>query len=57
MTGEMRFVVLHGPDEMGKREKLQELRDALQAAHGEVETFNFDGKTAALADVFDELRS
>lgn len=53
----MRLVVLYGPDEMGKREKLHELRDALQEAHGEVETFSFDGKTVGLADVFDELRS
>ncbi|QDU33666.1 DNA polymerase III subunit delta [Poriferisphaera corsica] len=52
-----RILVLHGPDEMQKREHLTTLRNALAKQHGEVETFNFDSRTATLADVFDELRA
>jgi DNA polymerase-3 subunit delta len=42
---------------MLQREHLDALRAALEAAHGEVETTLYDGRTAALADVLDELRS
>ncbi|MEX0654987.1 MAG: DNA polymerase III subunit delta [Phycisphaeraceae bacterium] len=57
LDASMRIVVLHGPDDMVKRTRLNELRDALEQAHGELETFDFDGKTAPLADVLDELRA
>ena len=33
------------------------LRGALEAEHGEVDTIQFDGQKASLADVLDELRS
>ncbi len=36
---------------MQKRLYLQSLREALEKAHGEVETYTFDGKSAALSDV------
>lgn len=52
-----RICVLHGPEQMLKREALQALRDALAAEHGEVDTITFDGRSCELADVFDELRS
>lgn len=52
-----RILVLCGAEEMTKRTRLQGLREALVAAHGETETFSFDGRTASLADVLDELRS
>ncbi|MEX2671626.1 MAG: DNA polymerase III subunit delta [Phycisphaeraceae bacterium] len=52
----MRLLVLHGSDEMLKQIRLHELRAALTEACGEVETFNFEGKTAPLAEVLDELR-
>lgn len=48
--------MLCGAEEMVKRMRMQALREALTAEHGEVETFTFDGRTASLADVLDELR-
>ena len=56
LDASVRILVLYGPEDMLKRAKLDELRDALTAGHGEVETFAFDGLSATLADVFDELR-
>jgi DNA polymerase III delta subunit len=53
----LRILVLHGPEDMLKREHLQALRTALREKHGDIEIYNFDGKNAALADVLDELRS
>jgi DNA polymerase-3 subunit delta len=52
----VRVLALHGPEEAIKKEKLDELRAALEAEHGEVWRFDFDGKTAELAEVFDEVR-
>lgn len=52
-----RICVIYGEEEMTKREILDELRTALATVHGEVETLVFDGKSATLADVLDELRS
>src|SRR5689334_9173202 len=52
-----RIRVIHGPEEMLKRESLDELRASLEATHGSFEVFTFDGKTATLAEVLDELRS
>ncbi|MFW6060463.1 MAG: DNA polymerase III subunit delta [Phycisphaeraceae bacterium] len=52
-----RIAVLYGPDEMQKRLRLHALLTTLNEAHGEVETFTYDGKSAALSDVLDELRS
>src|SRR5689334_6421379 len=56
-SADTRILVLYGPEEMQKRQALADLRAALAGKDGEVETVNFDGKSAALADVFDELRS
>jgi DNA polymerase III subunit delta len=52
-----RICVLYGPEEMVKREHLDQLRLALAEAHGETETIIYDGLTATLADVLDELRT
>lgn len=52
-----RICVLHGPEQWLKSRYLQDLRKALDQAHGETETFSFNGETASLADVLDELRS
>ena len=52
-----RICVLHGPDDMQKRLHLQALREALEKAHGAIEQHQYDGKSATLADVLDELRS
>lgn len=56
ISADTRILVLHGPDEMVRQEHLSTLRKALTDAHGEVEVFRFEGKSAALAEVFDELR-
>ena len=53
----VRVLILHGPEQMLQRERLAELRDAMAEAHGEVETLHFDGESATLADVLDEVRS
>jgi len=57
LDANVRICVLYGADEMLKRLYLQQLRDAVTAAHGDAEAFNFDGKSASLSDVLDELRS
>lgn len=57
LNASTRVLVLHGKEEVLKRDRLAELRAALEAEHGEIETFTFDGKTATLSDVFDELRA
>ncbi len=56
LSAQTRICVLHGPEAVLKRERLEELRGALAEAYGEVETLTFDGETARLADVLDELR-
>ena len=57
LTADTRIAVIYGDEEMLKREHLETLRAALEAAHGQVETFVIDGEFAPLADVLDELRS
>lgn len=56
VTAETRVLVLHGPEQMVMAEHMDSLKAALSKAHGEFEVFRFDGKTATLSDVFDELR-
>jgi DNA polymerase III subunit delta len=57
LGADTRICVLFGPEQWLKSRYLQDLRKALDAGHGETETFRFDGKTACLADILDELRS
>lgn len=57
LTATTRIAVLYGPEEMLKRDAIAQLRAALEAAHGEIEISTYDGATAQLADVLDELRS
>ena len=52
-----RIAVLHGPEVFLRQLRTQQLRDALVAANGEIQTFYFDGQTARPADVLDECRS
>jgi DNA polymerase-3 subunit delta len=56
LDADTRILVLHGPEDMVKREHFLQLLAALEKAHGEVELHEFDGATAQLADVLDELR-
>lgn len=57
LDAETRLCVLTGSETMLIQEHLDQLKQALKAQHGEVETFRFDGKVATVADVFDELRA
>jgi len=53
----MRIVILHGKDAFTMHERVRRFHQALVAAHGEVSRFDFDGATARLVDVLDELRT
>lgn len=53
----MRFVILHGKDAFTISERLKRFQRALTDAHGEVSRFDFDGASARLVDVLDELRT
>lgn len=57
LDADTRICALHGAEPMLQREHLDMLRAALEAAHGEVETILYDGRTVTLAEVLDELRS
>lgn len=52
-----RIVVLHGKDSYLKVEWTRMLRESLEKAHGTVDEFRFDGASATVATVLDELRS
>ncbi len=56
VDAQTRVLVLHGSEEMVAKRHMDTLRAALSAEHGEVEVFQFPGKSATVADVFDELR-
>ncbi|MBB6430928.1 DNA polymerase III subunit delta [Algisphaera agarilytica] len=56
LDADVRVLALHGPEEAIKKEKIDQLREALEAEHGEIQKFIFDGKIATLAEVFDEVR-
>jgi DNA polymerase III delta subunit len=55
----MRIVVLHGPEVFLLTEGAKRLYELLEAEHGTdaIQRFTFDGETAELADVLDELRT
>lgn len=57
LGADTRILVLQGKEAMLGRAYLDQLRQALEAAYGQVDTFTFDGKTASLADVLDEVRA
>ena len=56
-TAGTRILVLFGGDELLKKTQLDSLAQTLAPEHGDIETFTFEGKSATLAQVFDELRS
>lgn len=56
VSADTRILVLFGPEQMVMAEHMDALKAAIAKAHGEFETFRFDGKTVTLSDVFDELR-
>lgn len=51
------ILVLNGKEHLLKAIYLKQLKDALTKEHGEIDTYNFDGQTAELAPVLDEVRS
>ncbi len=53
----VRMLILCGPDNYLRTEKLHALRAAVEAKRGDVDVIHFDGQTAAPADVLDEARS
>ena len=53
----MRIVVLHGKEPFLISEASRRYTDLLREAYGDVARFDFDGETAEIADVLDELRS
>lgn len=55
-TGEERIVAIHGKEPMLRRVADESLRRALADRHGALESFPFEGRTAQLAEVLDELR-
>ncbi|MHC5022596.1 MAG: DNA polymerase III subunit delta [Planctomycetota bacterium] len=52
-----RIVVLHGREQYLLTERTRRLAELLEEAHGQVQTFLYDGSTCAAAEVLDELRS
>lgn len=52
-----RIVLFAGPEVFLRALYTGELREKLVSVHGEVDSFVFDGETAAAADVLDECRS
>ncbi len=54
---EHRIVVLTGKELFLRTQYTSMLKDKLEAEHGEIEVFRFDGDSVDLADVLDECRS
>ena len=59
LDASMRIVVLYGPEVFLLTEGAKRLYELLEAEHGKdaIQRFTFDGETAELADVLDELRT
>ena len=57
MDASVRFGLLTGPEQLLKRQKLQELRTAQEKEHGELQVMLHEGRTASLADILDDLRT
>lgn len=52
-----RIAVLHGEESLLRALYTRQLQDALVAAHGEVDTVQFDGAATPAGDILDECRS
>lgn len=53
----VRVCVLHGPEAFLKTEFTDRLKEAAEAASGEVQTVRFDGQSASVGDIIEECRS
>ena len=51
------MVALYGGEPVLIREHIEQLTAALEKAHGQTESYAFDGRSCGVADVLDELRS
>jgi len=51
------IAVPHGKEEVLRSLRTEELREALEAVHGEIEVVRFDGKETTPAEALDECRS
>ncbi|MFG0247053.1 MAG: DNA polymerase III subunit delta [Phycisphaerales bacterium JB052] len=56
-NGDDRVVVLAGKELFLRGQYTSMLRSALESAHGEIETFKFEGESVEIASVLDECRS
>ncbi len=57
VTDQVRLCVIFGSEEMLKYEHLETLRKVMRQTHGDFDTVYFDGESASLADVLDEVRT
>ncbi|MEM1186615.1 MAG: DNA polymerase III subunit delta [Planctomycetota bacterium] len=57
ITATTTLALLLGQDLGLQHERLSEIKKTLEAAHGDIEPFRFDGATATPAEVLDECRS
>ena len=57
MSADLRIVVLAGKEAMLRTVYTTKLREALEAAHGDIDVLRFGGKESEVAEVLDECRS
>ena len=57
LDASMRVVILRGPDRYLLQQYTARLVEALEAEHGEIDRFDFEGDRVEVAQVLDELRS
>lgn len=57
VSADTRILVLYGPEDVLKQDRTADLKAALTDQGDEPAVLTFDGKTAPLADVLDEVRS
>lgn len=57
INASMRFVILHGKDSFLIVERLRRFQTVVGERFGEVSRFDFDGASARIVDVLDELRT
>jgi len=57
LTADMRFVILHGKDSFLIVERLRRFQATVGERFGDVSRFDFDGASASLVEVLDELRT
>lgn len=57
LNADMRFVILHGKDSFLIVERLRRFQAAVAERFGDVSRFDYDGASASLVEVLDELRT